>query len=43
MVWSKGKVGNGTDGAGHVAVVEIMYNNESVITSESGWGASKQF
>ena len=37
MVWSKGKVGNGADGAGHVAVVEQINGDGSVLTSESGY------
>lgn len=41
-VWAKGEVGNGSDGAGHVAVVEIV-NAQNIVTSESGWGASKEF
>lgn len=42
-VWAKGKVGNGSDGAGHVAVVEEIRSDGSIITSESGWSASKAF
>lgn len=41
-VWSKGKVGNAADGAGHVAVVEIINSND-IVTSESGWSAKKSF
>lgn len=40
MVWSVGKVGDGSDGAGHVACVErcIMRKEKQLfITSESGW------
>jgi surface antigen len=37
-VWSKGTVGNAADGAGHVAVVEIINRND-IVTSESGWGS----
>lgn len=43
MVWSKGKVGTGSDGAGHVAIVEAIHANGSITTSESGWGASPAF
>ena len=39
MVWQKGKTLGGGDGAGHVAVVEEVYNNGSIMTSESGYGA----
>ena len=42
IVWSKGKVGNSSDGAGHVAVVEIVNKND-IVTSESGWSAKKAF
>lgn len=37
MVWSKGKPGVSSDGAGHVAIVEKVYSKTSVLTSESGW------
>ena len=42
-VWAKGKVGDGSDGAGHVAVVEIINPTGSIVTSESGWNAKKEF
>lgn len=42
-VWGKGKVGYGDDGAGHVAVVEIINPSGSIVTSESGWDAKKEF
>jgi surface antigen len=42
-VWAKGKVGDGSDGAGHVAVVEIINGTGSIVTSESGWNAKKEF
>lgn len=42
-VWAKGKVGDGSDGAGHVAVVEIVNASGSIVTSESGWNAKKEF
>ena len=35
--WSKGVVGNGSDGAGHVAVVEEIYDDGSILTSNSAW------
>lgn len=41
-VWAKGQVGNGADGAGHVACVEIV-NAKDIVTSESGWSAKKAF
>lgn len=37
IVWSKGKIGNAKDGAGHVAVVEEIYPDGSILTSNSGW------
>lgn len=40
IVWAKGKVGNSADGAGHVAVVEEIYDDGSFMVSESGWRAS---
>lgn len=42
-VWGKGKVGYGDDGAGHVAVVEIINPSGSIVTSESGWDAKNEF
>lgn len=40
MVWSKGEVGNSSDGAGHVAVVERVVSSTEVYTSESGYGGN---
>lgn len=37
ICWSKGKVGNGNDGAGHVAIVEKINSDGSIVTSESGY------
>ena len=39
MVWAKGRAGVGSDGAGHVAVVEQVYDDGTILTSESGWNA----
>ena len=39
MVWQRGKTLGGSDGAGHVAVVEEVYNDGTILTSESGWNA----
>lgn len=39
MVWQKGKVGVDSDGAGHVAFVEEVYEDGSILTSESGWAS----
>ena len=43
MVWQKGKTLNGSDGAGHVAIVEKVISNTEVYTSESGWNSKKPF
>lgn len=43
MVWQKGNTLNGSDGAGHVAIVEKVISDTEVVTSESGWGNSKPF
>ena len=37
MVWSVGTIGNGDDGAGHVAIVEEVKSDTEVVTSESGY------
>ena len=37
MVWQKGGTLSGNDGAGHVAVVERVYDDGTIMTSESGW------
>lgn len=42
MVWQKGNTLSGSDGAGHVAIVEKVISNTEVYTSESGWN-SKPF
>lgn len=39
MVWMKGSTLNSYDGAGHVAVVEQINKDGSIITSESGWAS----
>lgn len=43
MVWQKGATLSGNDGAGHVAVVETVYDNNHVYTSESAYGGSAFF
>ena len=46
IIWQKGPTQSGSDGAGHVAVVEkIMHDGDvtTIVTSESGYGASKPF
>lgn len=42
MVWKKGTTLNGSDGAGHVAIVEKIIDSNTIYTSESGYG-SKAF
>ena len=42
MVWRKGATLSGSDGAGHVAIVEKVVSDTEVVTSESGWN-SKAF
>ena len=41
ICWAKGKVGNGSDGAGHVAIVEAIYEDGSILISQSGWKSSR--
>jgi N-acetylmuramoyl-L-alanine amidase len=43
ICWRKGKAGYGADGAGHVAIVEKIYADGSILIGQSGWGASKVF
>lgn len=43
IVWAKGKTWCSTDGAGHVAVVEEIKADGSIITSESGYNAASPF
>ena len=43
MVWRKGNTLNGSDGAGHVAIVEKVVSATEIVTSESGWGSSVPF
>lgn len=43
MCWAKGSASTNSDGAGHVAMVEVVYSDKLVLTSESGYGASKPF
>lgn len=43
IVWAKGKTWTSADGAGHVAVVEQIQADGSIITSESGWGCASPF
>lgn len=43
MVWQGGPTQSSGDGAGHVAIVEQINADGSIVTSESGYGASKPF
>ena len=39
MVWQKGSTLSPNDGAGHVAFVERVYEDGTILTSESGWNS----
>ena len=43
IVWAKGDTWNPSDGSGHVAVVEEVRSDGSIITSESGYGCASPF
>ena len=43
IVWARGKTWTSEDGAGHVAVVEQINNDGSIVTSESGYGSASPF
>ena len=43
MVWRKGSTLYDYDGAGHVAIVEKVYSNTKVYTSESAWAGTAFF
>lgn len=43
ICWAKGNAKTSSDGAGHVAVVEKVYSDAMILTSESGWKAAKPF
>jgi peptidoglycan hydrolase-like protein with peptidoglycan-binding domain len=43
MVWQKGSTLDGSDGAGHVAIVEKVISDTEVVTSESGWKSAQPF
>ena len=43
MVWGQGSTSTGSDGAGHVAIVEQINGDGSIVTSESGYNAKKAF
>lgn len=41
VCWAKGKVGDGSDGAGHVAIVEEIKANGDIVTSNSGYNSTR--
>lgn len=41
ICWRKGKAGYGGDGAGHVAIVEKIYSDGSILISQSGYRSSR--
>lgn len=43
MCWQKGSTLGGKDGAGHVCVVEKIVNENTIITSESGYNSKSPF
>ena len=40
IVWAKGSSSDGSDGSGHVAIVEQINTDGSIVTSNSAWGGS---
>ena len=43
MCWAKGKTHTSSDGCGHVAIVEVINADGSIVTSESGYNCSTPF
>jgi hypothetical protein len=43
ICWRKGKAGVASDGAGHVAFVEKVYDNGDVLTSNSAYGGRRYY
>lgn len=41
ICWRKGRAGNGNDGAGHVAIVEKINSDGSIVISQSGYKSSR--
>lgn len=41
ICWRRGQAGNGADGAGHVAIVEAIYNDGSILISQSGYKSTR--
>lgn len=40
IVWAKGEIGDNSDGAGHVAIVEQINADGSIVTSNSAWNST---
>ena len=43
IVWQKGATLNSSDGAGHIAIVEKINADGSIVVSESGWNCNNPF
>lgn len=43
ICWRKGKAGVASDGAGHVAIVEEIYSDGKIVTSNSAYGGSRWY
>lgn len=43
IVWQKGATLSGSDGAGHIAIVEYVNKDGSIMCSESGWNSKSDF
>ena len=41
ICWRKGKTGTGSDGAGHVAIVEKINSDGSIVISQSGYNSGR--
>lgn len=41
IVWQKGNTLSGSDGAGHIAVVEKIVSDDEIVVSQSGWTYNK--
>lgn len=40
IVWAKGEIGDDSDGSGHVAIVEQINADGSIVTSNSAWNST---
>lgn len=41
ICWRKGKVRNGSDGCGHVAIVQQIIDKNTIVISQSGWSSNR--